>query len=70
MIYFMIHDSCNLFFHDSCNLFQGAVIIIGMVEKTMFYSEYATMNMNGSTVDGFIEVIFYLFLLLNINNIF
>ncbi|VDN59404.1 unnamed protein product [Dracunculus medinensis] len=35
----------------------GAVIIIGMVEKTMFYSEYATMNMNGSTVDGFIEII-------------
>ncbi|KHN72869.1 Transmembrane protein 87B [Toxocara canis] len=33
----------------------GAVIIVGMIEKAMFYSEYETMNNNGVSVDGFIE---------------
>uniref|UniRef100_A0A915C832 Transmembrane protein 87A n=1 Tax=Parascaris univalens TaxID=6257 RepID=A0A915C832_PARUN len=33
----------------------GAVIIVGMVEKAMFYSEYDTMNNNGVSVEGFIE---------------
>ncbi|MFH4978586.1 hypothetical protein AB6A40_005295 [Gnathostoma spinigerum] len=33
----------------------GAVIIIGMIEKAMFYSEYHTMNHDGKTVQGFIE---------------
>ncbi|VDK68081.1 unnamed protein product [Litomosoides sigmodontis] len=33
----------------------GAVIVAGMVEKGMFYSEYAAMNEEGSTVHGFIE---------------
>nr|CDP99954.1 Bm2893, isoform a [Brugia malayi] len=34
----------------------GAVIVVGMIEKGMFYSEYATMNEQGSTVHGFIEI--------------
>ncbi|EJW88803.1 seven transmembrane receptor family protein, partial [Wuchereria bancrofti] len=34
----------------------GAVIVTGMIEKGMFYSEYATMNEQGSTVHGFIEI--------------
>ncbi|OZC09668.1 hypothetical protein X798_03362 [Onchocerca flexuosa] len=33
----------------------GAVIIAGMIEKGMFYSEYASMNEEGSTIHGFIE---------------
>ncbi|EFO18431.2 hypothetical protein LOAG_10063 [Loa loa] len=33
----------------------GAVIVAGMIEKGMFYSEYAAMNEDGSTVHGFIE---------------
>uniref|UniRef100_F1L0U6 Transmembrane protein 87A n=1 Tax=Ascaris suum TaxID=6253 RepID=F1L0U6_ASCSU len=33
----------------------GAVIIVGMIEKAMFYSEYETMNNNGVSVEGFIE---------------
>ncbi|VDK55949.1 unnamed protein product [Anisakis simplex] len=33
----------------------GAVITVGMIEKAMFYSEYETMNENGTSVDGFIE---------------
>ncbi|KAL4003108.1 Lung seven transmembrane receptor family protein [Acanthocheilonema viteae] len=33
----------------------GAVIIAGMIEKGMFYSEYAAMNEEGSTIHGFIE---------------
>uniref|UniRef100_A0A0N5AW21 Lung seven transmembrane receptor family protein n=1 Tax=Syphacia muris TaxID=451379 RepID=A0A0N5AW21_9BILA len=33
----------------------GAVIAIGMLEKGMFYSEYATMNNVGTSVGGFIE---------------
>lgn len=36
---------------------SGAVIVVGMIEKGMFYSEYAAMNEEGSTVHGFIEVI-------------
>ncbi|VDN06879.1 unnamed protein product [Thelazia callipaeda] len=33
----------------------GAVIVAGMIEKGMFYSEYATMNDEGITAHGFIE---------------
>lgn len=33
------------------------MIVAGMIEKGMFYSEYAAMNEEGSTVHGFIEVI-------------
>ncbi|CAJ0947105.1 unnamed protein product, partial [Mesorhabditis belari] len=33
----------------------GGVIILGMVEKAMFYSEYSTMNNYGENVDGVIE---------------
>lgn len=29
-----------------------------MIEKAMFYSEYATLNSDGVSNDGFIEVIF------------
>lgn len=36
--------------------FPGAVIILGMVEKAVFYSEYATMNNSGESVEGLIEV--------------
>lgn len=35
---------------------SGAVIVAGMIEKGMFYSEYEAMNEEGSTVRGFIEV--------------
>uniref|UniRef100_A0A183D5R4 VanZ domain-containing protein n=1 Tax=Gongylonema pulchrum TaxID=637853 RepID=A0A183D5R4_9BILA len=34
----------------------GAVIVIGMIEEAMFYSEYATVNDDGTSVHGFIEV--------------
>uniref|UniRef100_A0A0R3RKH5 Transmembrane protein 87A n=1 Tax=Elaeophora elaphi TaxID=1147741 RepID=A0A0R3RKH5_9BILA len=34
---------------------SGAVIVAGMIEKGMFYSEYAAMNEEGSTLRGFIE---------------
>lgn len=37
---------------------SGAVIILGMVEKAVFYSEYSTMNKYGENVDGVIEVWF------------
>uniref|UniRef100_A0A915PVZ8 Transmembrane protein 87A n=1 Tax=Setaria digitata TaxID=48799 RepID=A0A915PVZ8_9BILA len=33
----------------------GAVIVAGMIEKGMFYSEYAAMNEEGVTIHGFIE---------------
>lgn len=34
----------------------GAVIVLGMVEKAFFLSEYATMNDTGSSIDGVLEV--------------
>ena len=34
----------------------GAVIIVGMVEKAVFYAEYANMNAVGESVEGLIEV--------------
>ncbi|KAM3723494.1 Transmembrane protein 87B [Dirofilaria immitis] len=34
----------------------GTVIVAGMIEKGMFYSEYAAMNEEGFTIHGFIEV--------------
>ncbi|CAI2356948.1 unnamed protein product [Caenorhabditis sp. 36 PRJEB53466] len=34
----------------------GAVIVLGMVEKAFFLSEYATMNDTGSSIDGILEV--------------
>jgi len=33
----------------------GAVIIVGMVEKAVFYAEYANMNAVGESVEGLIE---------------
>jgi hypothetical protein len=33
----------------------GAVIIVGMVEKAVFYAEYANMNDAGESVEGLIE---------------
>ncbi|KAE9556109.1 hypothetical protein FO519_000743 [Halicephalobus sp. NKZ332] len=33
----------------------GAVIIVGMVEKAVFYAEYANMNEIGESVEGLIE---------------
>ena len=37
--------------------FIGAVIIVGMIEKAVFYAEYANMNDAGESVEGLIEVI-------------
>uniref|UniRef100_A0AC34Q679 Transmembrane protein 87A n=1 Tax=Panagrolaimus sp. JU765 TaxID=591449 RepID=A0AC34Q679_9BILA len=34
----------------------GAVIIIGMIEKAVFYAEYANMNDVGESVEGLIEL--------------
>lgn len=43
--------------HFICKpLFIGVVIILGMVEKAVFYSEYSAMNNTGESVDGLIEV--------------
>lgn len=36
--------------------FSGGVIVLGMVEKAFFLSEYATMNDTGSSIDGILEV--------------
>ncbi|CAJ0575082.1 unnamed protein product, partial [Mesorhabditis spiculigera] len=34
----------------------GGVIVLGMIEKAFFYSEYATMNNSGESVDGVIQL--------------
>ncbi|CAI5455060.1 unnamed protein product [Caenorhabditis angaria] len=34
----------------------GAVIVLGMIEKGFFLSEYATMNDEGSSIDGVLEL--------------
>lgn len=36
---------------------SGVVIIFGMVEKAVFYSEYQGMNQTGESTDGLIQVI-------------
>uniref|UniRef100_A0A914HNY0 Transmembrane protein 87A n=1 Tax=Globodera rostochiensis TaxID=31243 RepID=A0A914HNY0_GLORO len=34
----------------------GAVILVGMVEKAVFYAEYSNMNETGKSIEGLIEV--------------
>ncbi|KAI1718291.1 lung seven transmembrane receptor domain-containing protein [Ditylenchus destructor] len=34
----------------------GAVILIGMIEKAVFYAEYANMNESGQSIEGLLEV--------------
>src|SRR3954447_21745492 len=34
----------------------GGVIVVGLVEKTVFYAEYANMNETGRSVEGLIEL--------------
>ncbi|KAL3078381.1 hypothetical protein niasHS_012042 [Heterodera schachtii] len=34
----------------------GAVILVGMVEKAVFYAEYSNMNETGKSIDGLIEL--------------
>lgn len=55
-IQFWIGISLNLFTKNNFSHCIGAVILLGMVEKAVFYSEYATMNATGTSVDGAIEV--------------
>lgn len=35
----------------------GGVIMIGLVEKAVFYEEYSNMNETGESVEGLLEVI-------------
>uniref|UniRef100_A0A1I7WYP7 GpcrRhopsn4 domain-containing protein n=1 Tax=Heterorhabditis bacteriophora TaxID=37862 RepID=A0A1I7WYP7_HETBA len=37
----------------------GAVIVLGMVEKAFFLSEYSTMNTTGRSIEGIIEILKY-----------
>ncbi|KAF7634810.1 hypothetical protein Mgra_00005703 [Meloidogyne graminicola] len=34
----------------------GAVILIGMIEKAVFYAEYSNMNQSGKSVEGLLEL--------------
>ncbi|MCP9259495.1 Transmembrane protein 87B [Dirofilaria immitis] len=56
-IQFCIGKIFNISYTD-CNSDEdlGTVIVAGMIEKGMFYSEYAAMNEEGFTIHGFIEV--------------
>ena len=40
---------------------SGAVIMIGMIEKAVFYAEYSNMNATGQSIEGLIEAIFICF---------
>lgn len=37
-------------------IFLGGVIIIGMIEKAVFYAEYSNMNLTGESIEGLLEV--------------
>lgn len=39
----------------------GAVILIGMIEKAVFYVEYSNMNNTGSSIEGLLEVFLFKF---------
>ena len=34
------------------------MILVGMIEKAVFYAEYANMNDTGSSIEGLLEVNF------------
>lgn len=34
----------------------GAVIIVGMIEKAVFYAEYSNMNLTGESIEGLLEL--------------
>lgn len=36
--------------------FLGAVIVVGMIEKAVFYTEYSNMNLSGESIEGLLEV--------------